>query len=140
MSEENVDRFMKCQAAFNRLIADPPNFQAGLDFLQLMDPEVLFDPQQAILQGTYAGRDGVAAWLTDLGEHYEVGGRIDCPDVRDLGDCVLALGTLSVTGKGSGIEINVPVAVLATFKDGLITEFKDFGDRKQALEAAGLSE
>jgi ketosteroid isomerase-like protein len=140
MSEENVDRFMKCQAAFNRLIADPLNLEAALDFLQLMDPEVRFDPQQAVLQGTYAGRDGVAAWLTDLAEHYEVGGRIDCPDVRDLGDCVLALGTLSVTGKGSGIEINVPVAVLATFKDRLITEFKDFGDRKQALKAAGLSE
>jgi hypothetical protein len=140
MSEENVVRFVNCQEAFNRLIADPPNVEAGLEYLQFMDPEVRFEPQQAVLQGTYEGRDGVATWLIDLAEHYEVGGRIDCPDVRDLGDRVLALGTLSVTGKGSGVEINVPVAVLASFRDGLITGFKDFGDKKQALEAAGLSE
>jgi hypothetical protein len=140
MSEENVDRFVKSQEAFNRLIADPPSMEAGLEFLQFMDPEVRFEPQQAVLQGTYVGRDGVATWLTDLAEHYELGGRIDCPDVRDLGDRVLGLGTLSVTGKGSGIGINVPVAILATFKGGLITDFKDFGDRKKALEAAGLSE
>jgi hypothetical protein len=140
MSEENVVRFAKCQEAFNRLIADPPNLEAGLDFLQFMDPDVRFDPQQAVLQGTYVGRDGVATWLMDLAEHYEVGGRLDCPDVRDLGDRVLGLGTLSVTGKGSGIEINVPVAILATFRGDLITDFKDFGDQKPALEAAGLRE
>ena len=140
MSEENVHRFIEATEAFNRLIADPPNVEAGLDFLRFMDPEVRFEPQQAVLQGTYAGRDGVATWLVDLAEHYELGGGIDCPDVRDLGDRVLALGTLSVTGKGSGVEINVPVAVLASFRDGLITDFKDFGDRKQALEAAGLRE
>jgi hypothetical protein len=52
MSEENVVRFAKCQEAFNRLIAEPPNPEAGLDFLQFMDPDVRFDPQQAVLQGT----------------------------------------------------------------------------------------
>jgi hypothetical protein len=140
MSQENVARFMKCQEAFNRLIADPPNVEAGLEFLQFMAPEVRFEPQQAVLQGTYAGRDGVATWLMDLAEHYEVGGRVDYADIRDLGDRVLGLGTLSVTGKGSGVELNVPVAILATFKDGLIADLKDFGERNQALEAAGLSE
>jgi hypothetical protein len=140
VSEENVVRFVKCQEAFNQLIADPPNVEAGLEFVQLMDPEVRFAPHQAVLQGTYVGRDGVTTWLVDLAEHYELGGRIDCPDVRDLGDRVLGLGMLSVTGKGSGIEITVPAAILATFDDGLITEFEDFGDRKQALKAAGLSE
>jgi hypothetical protein len=140
MSEENVDRFVKCQDAFNQLIADPPNIEAGLGFLQFMDPEVRFEPQQAVLEGKYVGRDAVGTWLVDLAEIYELGGRLDCTDVRDLGDRVLGLGTLSVTGKGSGIELNVPVAILATFRDGLITDFTDFGDRKQALEAAGLEE
>jgi hypothetical protein len=32
-----------------------------------------------------------------------------------------------------------PVAIVATFRDGLITYIKDYGDKGQALEAAGLS-
>jgi ketosteroid isomerase-like protein len=32
------------------------------------------------------------------------------------------------------------VAVVAGFRDGLITRFQDYGDKDQALEAAGLSE
>ena len=67
-------------------------------------------------------------------------GQIRYADIRDLGDRLLALGTLSVTGMGSGIEIEVPLAVVASFRDGLITHFKDFGDWDRALEAAGLSE
>ena len=30
--------------------------------------------------------------------------------------------------------------VLARFKDGLVTDFTDHGNREKALEAAGLSE
>ena len=53
---------------------------------------------------------------------------------------MLALGTLRVTGSGSGIEVEVPLALLARFRDGLITHLNDYGDRQRALEAAGLSE
>ena len=53
---------------------------------------------------------------------------------------MLALGTVHATGKGSGVETELPFTVVARFRDGLITHFTDFGDRDQALEAAGLSE
>jgi hypothetical protein len=65
---------------------------------------------------------------------------MECEDVRDLGETVLALGTLRVTGRSSGIEIEVPLAVVAGFREGLLSEFRDYGDHRQALEAAGLSE
>jgi hypothetical protein len=42
--------------------------------------------------------------------------------------------------RGSGIEQEFTLAVVATFKDGLVTHWKDFGDKESALEAAGLSE
>jgi len=32
------------------------------------------------------------------------------------------------------------LAIVATFRNGLITQFRDYGDRKEALEAVGLSE
>jgi ketosteroid isomerase-like protein len=61
-------------------------------------------------------------------------------DVRDLGDRVLALGTTRSVARESGIEQEFVLAVVATFKDGLVTHWKDFGDKESALEAAGLSE
>jgi hypothetical protein len=65
---------------------------------------------------------------------------IHCPDVRDLGDRVLALGTMRTIGRGSGVENEVAVAFVASFRDGLCTHFKDYGEWAQALEAVGLEE
>jgi ketosteroid isomerase-like protein len=142
MSLENVERFVEMTEAFNRLTAadvDAVDRSAALeDWLGSMDAEVEFEPQQAALQGTYVGSDGVMQWLADLAGHYEVGGHIRLSDVRDLGDRVLALGTLHFTGRGSGIETEAPVAVVATFRNGLITHFKDYGAKEEALQAAGL--
>ena len=38
-------------------------------------------------------------------------------EVRDLGDSVLAIGTLTVRGRGSGAEVQIPMAFLAEFRD-----------------------
>ena len=137
MSQENVDRFREATEAFNRIAAAPGADASG--FLRFMDPEIQFEPVQATLQGSYVGLDGVGAWLADLAEHYQ-GGHVHYAEIRDLGDRVLALGTLRVTGMGSGIGIEVPVAVVASFRDGLVTHFKDYGDWDRALKVAGLSE
>ena len=75
----------------------------------------------------------------DIAEHFD-SLKVECPDVRDLGDRVLALGTSRLTGKGSGVETELPFTVVASFSGGRMTHFTDFGDRDQALEAAGLSE
>ena len=140
MSQENVDRFLECQEAFNRFDAPEAPDRAALDsWLGLYDPEVQFEPQQAALEGGYVGHEGVTQWLADLAEHY-AGGHIDLTDIRDLEDRVLALGTLRVTGRGSGIEAEVPVAFVASFRNGLMTHLRDYGDKNQALEAARLRE
>jgi ketosteroid isomerase-like protein len=141
MSQEHVDRFVEVTEVFNRFGAapeavDPADVKSWIGFF---DPNVQFVPQQAALEGGYVGHEGVGQWLADLAEHY-AGGHMDLPDIRDLGNRVLALGTLRVTGRGSGIEAEVPVAIMASFRNGLITQFRDYGDKDQALEAAGLSE
>jgi ketosteroid isomerase-like protein len=130
MSQANVDRLLESAEEFNRWAAGESTDISG--FLRYMDPDVRFDPVQSTLEGGYAGHDGVMAWLADIGESYEKGS-IHYDDVRDLGDRVLALGTLRLTGRGSGIDIEVPVALVATFRDGLLTELKDYGDRDKAL-------
>jgi ketosteroid isomerase-like protein len=141
MSQENVDRFRGCTDAFNRLIEDPRSIQPEdlRRFLKTMDPEVRFEPQQSALQGGYSGWEGVAEWLADLAETYSAG-QVEVAEIRDLGDRVLALGTLRFEGTGSGIQTEAPIAVVASFRDGLITGFKDYGDQAIAQEASRSSE
>jgi ketosteroid isomerase-like protein len=141
MSEENVDRFLEGTQAFNRLAEAPEAFDRDdLDsWLGLFDADVLFEPRQAALQGSYLGRNGVRQWLRDLAQHYGPS-HLHFADIRDLGDRALGLGTLRITGRRSGIETEVPAAIAATFRDGLINHLKDYGDHDRALEAAGLTE
>ena len=141
MSQSNVDRFSECIEAFNRLAEAPESFDIeGIDrYLGFYDPDVRFEPQQSALQGRYMGHDGVRQWLADAAEHYGAG-HLHIADLRSLGDRVVGLGSLRVTGRGSGIETEVPAAIVATFQDGLITHLKDYGEHGQALEAVGLSE
>jgi ketosteroid isomerase-like protein len=104
-----------------------------------MDPKIRFEHRLAALEGNFVGIDGVRGWFADLLENFDAW-RIDCPDIRDLGDRVLALGTIKATGTERGVETELPLTVVARFKDERITNFTDFGDRAKALEAAGLSE
>ena len=62
--------------------------------------------------------------------------------MRDLGDRVLGLGTFRFIGKRSGIETEGPLAILATYRDGLCTHLKDYGERSRprSRRAAGVGD
>jgi hypothetical protein len=53
---------------------------------------------------------------------------------------VLGIGTLRFTGKGSGITSETPLALVVSYRNGLVIHMKDYGEQDKALEAAGLSE
>ena len=129
MSRDNAEVFLEWLEAINR--TDIPGA------LQFMDPEVRFDHRVADLQGSATGLERVRETFEDFVENFDAV-RVDCPDIRDLGDRVLALGTTHATGKGSGVETELPFTVVARFREGQMTHFTDFGDKGQALEAAGL--
>jgi ketosteroid isomerase-like protein len=58
----------------------------------------------------------------------------------DLGDRIVASGWMRVRGRASGVAIESPVSFVADFRDGKAIRFRSFLDRRDALEAAGLSE
>jgi ketosteroid isomerase-like protein len=131
MSQENVDLFKESMERFNS------GDVAGA--LRYMHPEIRFEHRLAELRGDLTGIEAVRDWFVDATKHFDRW-RIDCDDVRDLGDRVLALGTVRAVGKESGVEVEMPYTVLAEVRNGLVTHFTDYGDREKALEAAGLSE
>lgn len=131
MSRAYADRFLEAAAAFNQGEIDVAS--------EGLHPNVVFEPQAAGMEGTFEGPDGVRAFMTGLVDHYEVF-ELHYADVRDLGDRVLALGIARTVAKASGVEQEFPLAVVATFRHGLVTHWKDYGDRAAALEAVGLSE
>jgi hypothetical protein len=52
---------------------------------------------------------------------------------------VLALGTAVGAGQASDVSVETPLAVVARFENGLMTDYKDFGNRAEAVAAFGLT-
>jgi hypothetical protein len=130
MSQENVDRFLESMEAFNRGEVER--------WLQDYHTHVVVVLQDVELEGEYSGHDGLRRFFASFAESFEMF-EVQYSEVRDLGDRVLGLGTLRTTGRGSGIKNEGPVAILASYRDGLCTHLKDYREWGQALEAAGLS-
>ena len=131
MSQENVDHV---RDAYERWKAT-----RELD-LSLVHPEVewvFIDLEGKPL--TYRGHEGLHEWLRDVGESWE-----DLwwepQRLTDVGDQVVAIVTAHLRGRGSGIDLEVPLGNLWTFRDGLAVHFKMFLNPDEALEAAGLPE
>jgi len=107
--------------------------------LACFGPEVEFSTASGGDSATYHGIGGVreatgrwvGAW-TDF--------QIDLVELTDLGERVLARICERGRGKGSGVEVEREVFQLFTVRDERITRLRMFEDKKDALEAAGLSE
>ena len=87
----------------------------------------------------YRGHEGVREWLRDLYETLSEF-QADYPEIRDLGDRVVAIGRVRARGTGSEAEIESPHGTVTEFKNGKGVRIRTYLDPKQALEAAGLSE
>jgi ketosteroid isomerase-like protein len=134
MSEENVSLLRELESEWNRdwdsggLTVRPEHW----------DPQVEFRPRRAATEGPYRGISGIEAFVSDTIETFD---RFEFhTQFEDLGDRVLAWGTIHVRARSSGLETDIPIGGLYEFRDGKIVRWEDFGSKDKALEAAGLSE
>ena len=132
MSQENVEIVERAIAAYSRR-------GEALD-------EHLFDPEMEVwespeLPGEFAGTgyDNLVRARDRVLDSFEEWS-IESERFFDLGDRVLAFIRFRGSGKGSGVPVDAPLACLLTVLDGRVIEWGLFGDRSEALEAAGLSE
>jgi ketosteroid isomerase-like protein len=135
MSEENVEAFRRGIDAYNR-----GEIEA---VVQEHDPDVEWHPVLLQLLGgeatVYRGHEGIREMIRDAAEAF-TGLHFEVLEIRDLGDRLLSECHLRGRGKASGAETETTFAFLVDFRNGKIVRVLSFLDRKDALEAAGLSE
>jgi ketosteroid isomerase-like protein len=135
MSQENVElvaRFYEPATSKAELLSAMPRTMA------FCHPEVEWTSREDGV--SYRGRDGVRQalerWLESFDEYrYEVQRIIDSG-----GDDVLVVGLEVARGAMSGAEVRSVNHELLTIQEGMIVRFREFFDRTEALEAAGLRE
>lgn len=131
MAQENVEAVHRGVDAMNRGEPDA--------ILDVVDEEVVWEPLRAAVEGAYRGHAGMRRYFGDTAETFERF-EVRFAEVRDLGDRVLAIGTVRARGRDSGAEIEIVTAAVFTFREGRLVQYKDYGDRRAALEAAGVEE
>jgi ketosteroid isomerase-like protein len=129
VSEEIVRRLLD---AWNRGDVD-----ATLDQFDA-DCEVAFRPQVPE-PGPFHGREQLRAWIEGFRAAW-TSSHVDLDEVAAEGeDRLVAVLHLTGVGAESGIPIDLVWANLFEFRDGKILRWRDFDERAQALDAAGLS-
>ena len=135
MSQENVEAFKRAVEAGNRFDTDALTAELA--------PDVEWHPAiQALAEGgapVYRRHEGIREMFRDFESVFSEA-HMEFPDIRDLGDRVVALGLFRNRGKASGAEVESPIAYVVDFKSGKVVLVRTYLDHNQALEAAGLSE
>jgi uncharacterized protein len=131
VSQENVETFRRNNEAVSR-----GDIEACLVAL---DPDIEFIPRRAAVQGVYRGHEGMRQFIAENAENFDLY-QVSYQEFRDLGDRLIAFGTVRVRGKESGVELTTPTAMVATFRDGKMVRAEDFRERSEALKAVGLEE
>ena len=132
MSQENVEIVRSSIETYN---AD--GLEAAMAFLH---PEVEWHtnlewPEAPI----FRGHDGIRK-LSSLLQDVLGAVRIEAERFVDVGDDVVVLGRLCVTGTGSGAATESHRAWVYTLRQGRIIRQLTFAEDAEALEAVGLSE
>jgi ketosteroid isomerase-like protein len=131
MSEENVEIVRQVVAAYSG---------TGEVLDHLIDPriEVWESPE---LPGELAGKghDALHRAREVVSDSFE-DWSIEPERFFDLGERILVFVAFHARGRGSGVPADGRLAYLLTLRDGKVIEWRLFGNREEALEAAGLSE
>jgi ketosteroid isomerase-like protein len=132
MSQENVELARRTYEAFNRRDLDA--------VLNVFHPEVeIHDepeiPDAAVHRGHEAVRRDWQRTFDFLDEF-----SIEIEDYRDLGDELLVFIRYRGVGHGSQVPVEATGAHLLTVRQGKLVRMRQFFDRTEALEAAGLRE
>jgi ketosteroid isomerase-like protein len=133
MSEENVEWVRRVAEAWGK--GDTTAVEALFEGRLLPNSEL----HPLYLDQAYKGVDAVRQLLATIAEMWD-DYRVVIEEITDLDTHVLAVGRMTARGRGSGVPIEQPLAMLARFQGEQIVWTKSFRSKQEALEAAGLPE
>jgi ketosteroid isomerase-like protein len=108
-----------------------------------LDPGIEYHPRNDLmpldLDTAFYGRDDYrTVWRAMVEAFDDI--RFEPEEVLDLGDTLLGTAVVRGTGSGSGVPVSAQLFQVVRLRRGLVVWQRDFGDRSEALEAAGLRE
>jgi ketosteroid isomerase-like protein len=133
MSQQNVEAFKRAVAAYNRRDIDA--------FLEAFDPQVEWHSLTQVMfggeQSVYRGHRGIREGVREMDEAL-VELQVEYSEIRDLGERIVVIGRVSGRGRASGAETESPINWVIEFRNSKVIRMRDYLDRAEALEAAGL--
>ena len=130
MSEKNVEIVRRGYEHYNRT--------GELDY-SVLDPEVQWIPDPRVGESPIRGREKLIEFFVDRASVFREM-RVDVERAWDRGDQVLVFVRIAGSGSASSAGFEIRIAHLWTLLDGKLVRGQAFGNRDEALEAAGLSE
>jgi ketosteroid isomerase-like protein len=135
MAEENAEVLARAVDAYNRRDVEA--------LLNELDPAIEWLPAVPglFVEGghSYRGHDGIRQMLRDFADVLDEV-HFDYDEIRDLGERVVAIGSVRVRGKASGLETESPYACVGEIRGGRGVRLQGYLDPDEALAAAGLGE
>ena len=134
MSQENVEIVERAVAAVNDRDID--------GYLACCTDDIQLQTPVSPIEGIYKGSEGIKRYFADLrdaGRDF----RVTIDRLETVGaDRVVGFLRLNMSGRASGISLggDIPATNVWDLADGKIKRVRIFLDRREALEAVGLSE
>ena len=133
MSQENVDVVRRVYEAAAR--------RDTATVLTLYDPEIELDASRWLpdRQEVYQGHDGLHRFFR---EWHDAWGDVeyDFDRLIDAGEHVISVVNRHARGRSSGAEVEWPLGLVWTLREGKVLRVVWFASVADALEAVGLSE
>ena len=127
-----MDRLQAAIEAFNQ--------REGTTFDRLLATDAEIVPVRAAVEGTTYRGDGAGSQYCAAVDDTWESLRWEVDEIRGVGELAVAVGHIRGKGRETGATIDTSSGWVAQFRDGLITRFRTYTNREDALEAAGLSE
>ena len=101
-----------------------------------VDPEC--EVHSAMTSSVYRGYDGLRAWMQEIDDQFGTWRSLHDEFAPATRQRLLVLGSIQFRGRGSGIELEVPVSWLFEFRGERILRLTTFATHDEGRRAAGL--